>query len=54
MSKDLTETMALNLVKNAITHNEQSGEIITGLASSYFAIENTSDIAIIPANNLFK
>ena len=54
MNKDLAEMLVLNLVKNAIVHNQAGGELIIRLASTYFTVENTSDKPMIPADNLFK
>ena len=45
--------MALNQVKSAIVLNQYGGEIIIRLASSHFAIENTSEKPMIPIDNLF-
>jgi signal transduction histidine kinase len=54
MNKDLAEFLSMNLVKNAITNNNQGGELIIKLSSSYFIIENTSDEPEIPADKLFE
>ncbi|WP_346857809.1 HAMP domain-containing sensor histidine kinase [uncultured Draconibacterium sp.] len=54
MNKDLAEMMVLNLVKNAIVHNQPGGELIIRLGVSYFTIENTSDKLQIPSDKLFK
>ena len=54
MNKDLAEMLALNLVKNAIVHNQQGGELFIRLAASYFTVENTSDKSAIPADNLYQ
>ncbi len=53
-NKDLAEILVMNLVKNAIIHNRQNGEIIIRLASSSFTIENTSNEQLMPADKLFK
>ena len=53
-NKDLAEILVMNLVKNAIIHNQQNGEIIIRLASSSFTIENTSNEQLMPADKLFK
>ena len=49
MNKDLAEMLVMNLVKNAIIHNQQGGELIIRLTSSSFTIENTSPEPGIPA-----
>jgi len=53
MNKNLAEMLVLNLVKNAIFHNNQGGEVIIQLTSSYFSIENTSDKPLISSDILF-
>lgn len=54
MNKDLAEMLVMNLVKNAIIHNNPGGELIIRLTPMYFTIENTSDKPMIPAASLFK
>jgi signal transduction histidine kinase len=54
MNKDLAEMLVMNLVKNAIIHNQQGGELTIRLASSSFTIENTSNDPILPADKIFK
>lgn len=54
MNKDLAEMLVMNLVKNAIVHNLQGGELIIKLSSSSFLIENTSNEPSMPADKLFK
>ncbi|MFI1744054.1 sensor histidine kinase [Thalassobellus sediminis] len=55
MNKNLAEILIVNLIKNAIIHNKKEhGEVIIKLTSSYFTIENTSDIPRINAKNLFQ
>ena len=54
MNKDLAEMLVMNLVKNAIVHNQEAGELIIRLASSNFTVENTSDKPMILAENLFQ
>lgn len=53
MNRDLCVMMILNLVKNAIVHNEQGGELIIRLQASSFTIENTSAEPMIPAEKLY-
>ena len=53
MNKDLAEMLVMNLVKNAIIHNQQGGELIIRLSSSSFTIENTSNEPLMPADKLF-
>ena len=54
MNKDLAEILVMNLVKNAIIHNEQGGALNIRLNSSSFTIENTSPEPGISADSLFK
>ena len=54
MNKNLAEILIMNLVKNAIIHNQQGGEIGIKLSSSQFKIKNTSDVPTLPADKIFK
>lgn len=54
MNKNLAEILIINLVKNAIIHNQPGGEIVIKLSSFQFAIENTSDESALPADKIFK
>ncbi|MDB4582418.1 HAMP domain-containing histidine kinase [Draconibacterium sp.] len=54
MNKNLAEMLVLNLVKNAVVHNQPGGEVIIRMESTCFTIENTSDKPMISADNLFK
>lgn len=54
MNKNLAEILAMNLVKNAIIHNQKGGALTICLASNYFSIENSSDKTELPAQNLFE
>ena len=54
MNKDLAEMLVMNLVKNAIIHNQQGGEIIIRLSSSSFTIENSSNKPMMSADKLFE
>jgi len=54
MNKDLAEILTLNLVKNAIFHNQQGGKVTIQLSSSFFTIENTSNETKLPADKIFK
>ena len=54
MNKDLAEMLVMNLVKNAIIHNRQGGEILIRLSSSSFTIENTSNKPMMSADKLFE
>ena len=54
MNKDLADILIMNLVKNAIIHNQQGGKLKIRLSSSSFVIENTSDEPEKPADILFK
>lgn len=54
INKDLADILVMNLVKNAIIHNRQGGEIVFKLSASYFTIENTSDEPEMPSDKLFE
>ena len=54
MNKDLAEILVLNLIKNAIVHNYDGGELVIQLTSSSFIIENTSKEPFIPSEKLFQ
>ena len=54
MNKNLAEMLVLNLVKNAVIHNQPCGEVIIRMESTCFTIENTSDKLMMPSDNLFK
>lgn len=53
MNRDLCVMMILNLVKNAIIHNQPGGEINIWLRASSLTIENTSTEPGIPPDKLF-
>jgi len=44
----------LNLVKNAIIHNQQGGKVTILLSSSFFTIENTSKDTKLPTDKIFE
>ena len=54
MNKDLAEILIMNLIKNAIIHNQPNGEISVKLTSSCFIIENTSTYESITTDKLFE
>ncbi|MBT3383757.1 MAG: HAMP domain-containing histidine kinase [Prolixibacteraceae bacterium] len=54
MNKNLAEILIMNLVKNAIIHNQPGGEIAIKLSSSQFTIENTSDEPALSTDEIFK
>jgi signal transduction histidine kinase len=54
MNRDLAEMLVLNLVKNAIIHNRQGGEIGIHLHATSFVIENTCDEPSLDPDNLFQ
>jgi signal transduction histidine kinase len=54
MNKDLAEILVMNLVKNAIIHNQQGGELNIQLSSSSFTIENSSNETSMSVDKLFK
>jgi len=54
INKDLAEFLTINLLKNAIFHNHQGGEISIKLSSSDFTVENTSDDQALTTDKLFE
>jgi signal transduction histidine kinase len=54
MNKDLAEILVMNLVKNAIVHNQQGGEILIELSSASFRIENTGKEPGLSADKIFE
>lgn len=54
MNKNLAEMLVLNLIKNAVVHNQKDGEIVIRSTSTFFTVENTSDLPEISTNILFK
>ncbi len=54
MNKNLAEILVMNLIKNAIIHNHQHGEITIRLSNSFFIIENTSTEPSVQKENLFQ
>ncbi len=54
MNKDLAEILVMNLVKNAIVHNQQGGELLMKLSAASFTIENTSKEPGLPADTIFE
>lgn len=54
MNKDLAEILVMNLVKNAIVHNQQGGELLMKLSATSFTIENTSKEPGLSADTIFE
>jgi len=54
MNKDLAYLLVMNLIKNAIVHNKQDGEVVIHMSEKSFTIENTSNNPAIPAERLFE
>jgi signal transduction histidine kinase len=54
MNADLAEMLVMNLVKNAIVHNYQGGDIHILMQSSGFIIENTSKGPSLVNGQLFQ
>lgn len=54
MNKNLADMLVLNLIKNAVVHNQKDGEIVIRSTSTFFTVENTSDLPEISTNILFK
>ncbi|WP_297088097.1 HAMP domain-containing sensor histidine kinase [uncultured Draconibacterium sp.] len=54
MNKDMADILVLNLVKNAMIHNNPNGEISIRLTSSAFIIENTGNEGAIPSDRIFQ
>ncbi|MBM1105849.1 HAMP domain-containing histidine kinase [Aurantibacter crassamenti] len=53
INKSLAEMLVLNLIKNAIVHNQKDGEIIIQSTSSSFMIKNQSELKEIPSDKIF-
>ena len=54
MNKNLAVILVMNLVKNAIFHNQRGGEVLVKLSSSSFTIENTSKESVKLDDKLFE
>jgi signal transduction histidine kinase len=54
MNRQLAEIMVRNLLKNAVFHNYNGGEIFIGLHACGFTIENTSAEPALNPSQLFK
>ncbi len=54
INKELADILVMNLLKNAIFHNRQGGEVIIRIAISSFTIENTSDVPEMIPDKLFE
>lgn len=54
MNKNLAEILVLNLVKNAIFHNYEGGEVYIELLANQFSIENTSNEPALPSDKIFE
>jgi signal transduction histidine kinase len=54
MNKNLAEILVLNLVKNAIFHNYEGGEVYIELSANQFSIENTSYEPALQSDKLFE
>ena len=53
INKDLANILVMNLLKNAIVHNQQGGVVEIKLSGSSFTIENTGDEPPMVAEKLF-
>jgi signal transduction histidine kinase len=54
MNKNLADILMMNLVKNAIFHNRQGGEVVIHISATCFSIENTSDEPEMDTEKLFE
>lgn len=54
MNRDLAEMLVMNLLKNAIIHNRQGGELVIHLNENAFSIENTSQEPSMLSDTLFE
>jgi signal transduction histidine kinase len=54
MDKYLAETMVINLLKNAIVHNEQGGLLHIKLANQSLIIYNSGNSLTFPESDIFK
>lgn len=53
-NRSLLESMAANLVVNAVRHNREGGEVVVRLCAGGFSVENTSDGGGLDASRIFK
>jgi signal transduction histidine kinase len=54
MNRDLAEMLVMNLLKNAIIHNRQGGELVIHLNENAFSVENTSQEPSMVSDTLFE
>ena len=54
MDKYLAETMLVNLIKNAIVHNENGGELSIILSNQSLIISNSGKVLTFPESDIFK
>jgi len=54
MDKYLADTMLMNLIKNALLHNEQDGEVSIKLANNTLSISNSGKPLTFPEADIFK
>ena len=54
MDKYLAETMVVNLLKNAIIHNQQDGKLQITLSNQFLVITNSGEDLTFPESDVFK
>jgi signal transduction histidine kinase len=54
MDKYLAETMVVNLLKNAIIHNQQDGKLQITLSNQFLVITNSGEDLTFPESDIFK
>lgn len=53
-NRSLMESMAANLVVNAVRHNREGGEVVVRLCAGSFSVENTSCSGELDAGRIFE
>ena len=53
-NRSLMESMAANLVVNAVRHNREGGEVVVRLCAGGFSVENTSCSGELDAGRIFE
>lgn len=54
VNKQLLEVLLTNLIKNAVVHNRQGGQLLINLDGAVLSVTNTSDGGEIPGEQMFK
>lgn len=54
INENLAEMLIINLIKNAIIHNQIGGEVLITLTDSSFSIENTSTLSALSPDTIYS